>query len=185
MANDESSGANSDELTHVPAEKTAAVATALVGFEIDPNYKKWPVLDPSVRYKRGQLDVRQELRVDMDLDLPDYSGPFKSDLRFTDFSREQLVRMLTMCDEYRQVWVGAWLDEVENYFGRRERLDIESRPCSTSSCLSPSLSRVSPQLDLSDSSANRPWVMQISASITPCPSLLNRNSSSCPKSSWS
>ena len=62
---------------------------------------------------------------DLGIDLPDYSGPFKPDLRFTDFSRDQLVRMLDMCDEYRHVWVGAWLDEVENYFGRTVRLDIE------------------------------------------------------------
>ena len=114
-----------DTLTHVPVEKAAAVAEALVDFEIDPNYKKWPRLDPDARYKRDQLDIRQELRVDQEIDLPDYSGPFKSDLRFTDFTREQLVRMLTMCDEYRRVWVGAWLDEVENYFGRRERITIE------------------------------------------------------------
>ncbi len=114
-----------NQLTHVPAEKATTVAGALVGFEIDPNYKKWPVLDPDARYKRAQVDIRQELKVDPAVDLPDYSGPFKPDLRFTDFSREQLVRMLEMCDDYRSVWVGAWLDEVENYFGRQERLDIE------------------------------------------------------------
>jgi hypothetical protein len=112
-------------MTHVPAEKASAVATALVDFEIDPNFKKWPVLDPTAHYERDKLDIRQELDVDTAIELPDYSGPFKSDLRFIDFSAEQLVRMLAMCDEYRQVWVGAWLDEVQNYFGRRERLEIE------------------------------------------------------------
>ena len=35
------------------------------------------------------------------------------------------VRMLEMNDEYRQVWVGAWLDEAEECFGRAERLEIE------------------------------------------------------------
>jgi hypothetical protein len=106
-------------------EKAHAVGEALVDFEIDPNYKKWPVLDPEARYEVGRLDGRQELTVDPDIDLPDYSGPFRSDLRFTDFSREQLVRMLEMCDDYRRVWVGAWLDEVELKFGRQDRLDIE------------------------------------------------------------
>ena len=113
-----------ERFAHVPVEKAAAVANALVDFEIDPDYKKWPVLDPDVHYKRDS-STSQELTVDPDVDLPDYSGPFKPDLRFTDFSPEQLVRMLAMCDEYRQVWVGAWLDEVENNFGRRERLTIE------------------------------------------------------------
>ena len=125
MTGDDAMTQGSNELTHVPAEKAPAVAKALVGFEIDPNFKKWPVLDPDVRYKRGKLDIRQELKVDPAIGLPDYSGPFKPDLRFTDFSREQLVRMLEMCNDYRAVWVGAWLDEVENYFGRQERLDIE------------------------------------------------------------
>ena len=118
-------GTDPSALTHVPVERAAAVANALVDFEIDPNFKKWPVLDPAVHHKRDSLDIRQELTVDPEVDLPDYSGPFKPDLRFTDFSPEQLVRMLAMCDEYRQVWVGAWLDEVENHFGRRERLTIE------------------------------------------------------------
>lgn len=117
--------ANEDAMSHIPAEKAAAVADALLDFKIDPSFKKWPVLEPDVHYERDKLDIRQELVVDPNLDLPDYSGPFKSDLRFTDFSSEQLVRMLVMCDEYRQVWVGAWLDEVEQNFGRRERIVIE------------------------------------------------------------
>lgn len=122
---DDETGATSNELSQVAVEKSAAVAGALVDFEIDSSYKKWPVLDPEVHYKRGPLDVRQELKVDPTIDLPDYSGPFRADLRFTDFSHEQLVRMLAMCDEYRRVWVGAWLDEVERYFGRQERLAVE------------------------------------------------------------
>ena len=40
---------SANELTHVPAEKASAVAEALVDFQIDPNYKKWPVLDPDAR----------------------------------------------------------------------------------------------------------------------------------------
>lgn len=124
LANDEdATGPNA--FSHVPVQKAAAVGEALVDFEIDPNFKKWPVLDPDVHYRREQLDIRQELTAAQDVNLPDYSGPFKSDLRFIDFSPEQLVRMLAMCDEYREVWVGAWLDEVQNYFGRWERLTIE------------------------------------------------------------
>jgi hypothetical protein len=127
MTDDEAVSTNdpSAELTHVPTEKAQAVANALLDFEIDPNFQKWPVLDPEARYEIGQLDIRQQLVVDPEVDLPDYSGPFKADLRFTDFSREQLVRMLAMCDDYRRVWVGAWLEEVERNYGRRERLDIE------------------------------------------------------------
>ena len=101
------------------------VAGALLDFQIDPNYKKWPVVDPDLKIKIDKLDRRHEPREEADLELPDYSGPFQEDLRFTDFSREQLVRMLQMCDDYRSVWAGAWLEETELEYGREERLDIE------------------------------------------------------------
>jgi hypothetical protein len=100
--------------------------TEFLGFEVDlASYRKFPVLDPAARYLKGARDIRQELKVDPAIDLPDYSGPFKPDLRFTDFSREQLVQMLRMNDEYLHVWVGAWLEGAEIRFGRAERLDIE------------------------------------------------------------
>ncbi len=107
-------------------DRVAQVGAALPDFEIDfESFKIWPVLDPSVHYKKEVFDNRQDLKVMPGVDLPDYSGPFKADLRFTDFSREQLVNMLAMNDEYLHVWVGAWLDEVEDRFGRDERLDLE------------------------------------------------------------
>ena len=115
----------SDDETRDEFNKATAVASILDSCQVDADYKKWPVLDPGARYKIGPVDIRQELVVDPEVDLPDYSGPFKPDLRFTDFSREQLVRMLAMCDEYRRVWIAAWLDEVEGTYGRQERLDIE------------------------------------------------------------
>jgi hypothetical protein len=108
------------------ADKQAIVGAALLDFDVDlEHYKKFPVLDPSARYLKGALDQRQELRADPDADLPDYGGPFREDLRFTDFSRRQLVDMLVMNDEYLQVWIGAWLEEAEARFGRDEMLEIE------------------------------------------------------------
>lgn len=99
--------------------------TALLEYRVDPNYKKWPVADPNVRIKLGKRDIRHELLVDPERELPDYSGPFREDLRFSDFSAEQLIRMLHMCNDYRVVWTGAWLEESEHRYGRAERLDIE------------------------------------------------------------
>jgi len=107
-------------------EHNASVGQALDIFDVDlENYIKFPVLDPSARYKQERFDIRQELKVDPNVDLADYSGPFKADLRFTDFSREQLVRMLAMNDEYLKVWLDAWLEEIEKRYGRAEMLDIE------------------------------------------------------------
>jgi len=94
-------------------------------FEVDPNFRKFPVQEPPAKILKGRLDDRQEIRTDRGLDLPDYGGAFREDLRFTDFSKELLVDMLRMNAEYRQVWIGAWLAEVENVFGRDELLDME------------------------------------------------------------
>jgi hypothetical protein len=107
-------------------DKQAVVGAALDGFTIDTeNFKKFPVLDPLARYRKTTFDNRQELRADLGIDLPDYSGPFREDLRFTDFSSELLVDMLRMNDGYLAVWIGGWLEEAEATFGRDEMLDIE------------------------------------------------------------
>ena len=110
----------------ITSERGPDVGNALLDYVVPADFIKYPVLDSSARFPldTAKLDRRQ-LPGDPTVDLPDYSGPFRADLRFTDFSREQLVRMLDMNDEYMHVWVGAWLDEAEQRFGRDERLEIE------------------------------------------------------------
>ncbi len=107
-------------------DRGADVGSALFDYVVPAGFTKFPVADPSARFplRPENLDRRQEPG-DPSVDLPDYSGPFRADLRFTDFSREQLVKMLEMNDEYMHVWVGAWLEEAEVRFGREERLEIE------------------------------------------------------------
>lgn len=48
----------------------------------------------------GKMDKRGELIVQPDVNLDDYSGPFRPDLRLTDFSRETLARMYLMYHQY-------------------------------------------------------------------------------------
>lgn len=109
-------------------ESDAPVATGdpLTDYVVPDEFIKYPVLDTSARFllDPARFD-RRHLPGDPDVDLPDYSGPFRSDLRFTDFSTDTLLRMLEMNIEYRRVWVGAWLDEAEAAFGREERLELE------------------------------------------------------------
>jgi len=45
-------------------------------------------------------DIRGEIKVDPNVELKDYSGPFKPDLRYTDFSREQLAKLYKLAHEY-------------------------------------------------------------------------------------
>ncbi len=51
-------------------------------------------IDPNKR------DMRGEPQIDPNVTLEDYSGPFRPDLRITDFSREQLARMFLMCHKH-------------------------------------------------------------------------------------
>ena len=81
------------------------------------NFKKFPVVDPPGTHKPTGPDTRAHIRVEASDELPDYSGPFKADLRFSDFSNQALVNMMAMSDEYYRVCVEAWADEVATATG--------------------------------------------------------------------
>lgn len=81
------------------------------------NFKKFPVVDPPGTHKPSGPDTRWDIKVDESRELPDYSGPFRADLRFSDFSNGALVNMLAMSDEYYRVCVQAWADEVAKRYG--------------------------------------------------------------------
>ena len=90
------------------------------------NFKKFPVVDPPGTHKPSGPDTRWDIRPDDSMELPDYSGPFKADLRFSDFSNEALVNMLAMSDEYYRVCVQAWADEVAKRYGHDLMVEIQS-----------------------------------------------------------
>jgi len=56
------------------------------------NYHKFSRVDDNVTYPKTTLDIRQELDSDSGAELPDYSGPYRADLRFTDFSKDALEK---------------------------------------------------------------------------------------------
>src|SRR5215218_6183076 len=77
------------------------------------NYPKFPRVDDSTTYPKTRLDIRQELDVDSGAELADYSGPYRGDLRFTDFSAEALAtRFLPWSEAYIQLCVDGWFPEV-------------------------------------------------------------------------
>ena len=96
-----------------------------IGVDLD-DYKKFPRVDDNVTYKKKGHDVRGEIRDDPNVDLPDYSGPFKADLRFSDFTKGQFVRMLSMSYEYYVVLVEAWAAEVGSRYGDEAMQDLQS-----------------------------------------------------------
>ncbi len=70
-------------------------------------------MDDDVTYPKADLDIRQQLDVDSGAQLPDYSGPYRADLRFTDFSKEALAtRFLPWSERYLQTCVDGWATEV-------------------------------------------------------------------------
>jgi len=95
------------------------------------NFKKFPVVDPPGTHKPTGVDTRAQIQVDSSAELPDYSGPFKSDLRFSDFSNPALVNMIAMSDEYYRVCVSAWADEVAKGYGPEMMREIQTEAWET------------------------------------------------------
>jgi hypothetical protein len=90
------------------------------------NFPKFPRVDDDVTYAKGALDIRDQLDVDSGAELPDYSGPYRADLRYTDFSREALAtRFLPWAEAYREACIDAWSAEVGDRYGSEVAAEIE------------------------------------------------------------
>ncbi len=90
------------------------------------NYPKFARVDDHVTYAKAGLDIRQQLDADSGAELPDYSGPYRADLRFTDFSTEALAtRLLPWSDRYLQLCVDGWAAEVAKRYGAETMAEIE------------------------------------------------------------
>jgi hypothetical protein len=90
------------------------------------HFKKFPVVDPPGKYKKEGHDTRSDISPDDSLGLPDYSGPFNRNLRFSDFSNDALMNMLGMSDEYYRVCIEGWADSVAERYGRDDMQQIQS-----------------------------------------------------------
>ena len=90
------------------------------------NYPTFDRVDDDVTYPRGALDIRAETDVDSGAELDDYSGPYRPDLRYTDFSREALAgRFLPWSEAYLQLCVDGWATEVAARYGAEAMSEIE------------------------------------------------------------
>jgi len=90
------------------------------------NYPKFSRVDDNVTYARTTTDVRQEIDVDSGAELPDYSGAYRADLRFTDFSIEALAtRFVPWAEEYLLLCVNGWAAEVARRYGAETMAEIE------------------------------------------------------------
>ncbi len=89
------------------------------------NYKKFPRLDDTVTYKKQGRDHRADIAVDESLELADYSGPFRADLRFSDFSNDALISMYSLSYEYYMLLVDSWSAEVERRYGTEAKDELQ------------------------------------------------------------
>jgi hypothetical protein len=90
------------------------------------NFPKFSRVDDTVTYAKADLDIRQQLDVDSGAELPDYSGAWRADLRFTDFSTEALAtRFLPWSEKYMQLCVDGWAGEVTRRYGAAAMAEIE------------------------------------------------------------
>src|SRR5262245_11818568 len=80
----------------------------MLGVEL-VNYPKCSRVDDAVTYKKKALDIRQQLDVESGAELADYSGPWRPDLRYTDFSNEALgTKFIPWSEAYMQLCVDGW-----------------------------------------------------------------------------
>jgi hypothetical protein len=90
------------------------------------NYPKFPRVDDNVTYRKTNLDIRPQLDCDSGAELPDYSGPYKADLRYTDFSKDALAnKFLPWSEAYTQLCVDGWAREVAKRYGAETMAEIE------------------------------------------------------------
>jgi hypothetical protein len=90
------------------------------------NFPKFPRVGDGVTYPKAGLDIRYQLDVDSGAELPDYSGAYRLDLRFTDFSKEALAtKFVPWSALYLQLVVDGWAAEVAKRYGTETMAEIE------------------------------------------------------------
>ncbi|MBV8958446.1 MAG: hypothetical protein JO087_06730, partial [Actinobacteria bacterium] len=110
---------------HLEDDVVADDFVLMLGVDLN-NYPKFPRVDDAVTYAKTDLDIRQDVAVDSGAELPDYSGPYRADLRFTDFSAEALAtKFLPWSEAYMQLCVDGWSAEVGKRYGAETAAEIE------------------------------------------------------------
>src|SRR5262245_43416067 len=110
---------------HLDDDGVADDCVLMLGVDLN-HYPKFPRVDDTVTYPNKDLDVRYELDARSVAELADYSGPWRSDLRYTDFSNDALVtRIIPWSAAYLQLCVDGWANEISQRFGATTMAEIE------------------------------------------------------------
>lgn len=112
---------------HLEAKKVVQEDFVLMlGVDLE-NYPKFPkAVGDEVTFPVGATDIRHELGVDSGVELDDYSGPWRADFRFSDFSRDALAtKVLPYSEDYLIATVDAWFAEVSKRYGPETAAELE------------------------------------------------------------
>jgi hypothetical protein len=110
---------------HLEGDVVADDFVLMLGVDLE-NYPKFPRVDDGVTYPVAQTDIRQQTDVDSGAELADYSGEYRPDLRFTDFSKEALAtRFIPFGDDYNVLCLDAWAAEVSKRYGPDAMAEVE------------------------------------------------------------
>jgi hypothetical protein len=109
---------------HLDEDVVADDFVLMLGVDL-VNFPKFAKVDDTVTYPKAALDIRYEMR-DSGPELDDYSGPYRQDLRYTDFSKEFLAsKVIPWSERYLQLCVDGWSAEVANRYGAETSAEIE------------------------------------------------------------
>jgi hypothetical protein len=110
---------------HLEAGVVADDFVLMLGVDLT-NFPKFSRVDDAVTYAKADLDIRQQLDVDSGAELSDYSGPYRAELRFTDFSRQALAtKFLPWSELYLQLCVDGWATADAKRYGTEAMAEIE------------------------------------------------------------
>ena len=110
---------------HLEEDVVADDFVLMLGVDL-VNFPKFPRVDDDITYPKRDLDIRQELDTDSGAELPDYSGEYRADLRFTDFSRDALAtKFIPWSAHYLQICVDGWAAEIAKRYGAETMAEIE------------------------------------------------------------
>ena len=109
---------------HLDGDVVADDFVLMLGVDL-VNFPKFPKVDDDVTYPKKDLDIRYQMR-ESGAELTDYSGPYRQDLRYTDFTDEFLAtKVIPWSELYMLLCVDGWSAEVGRRYGADTAAEIE------------------------------------------------------------
>lgn len=111
---------------HLEEEYVADDFVLMLGVDLVDYPKFDKAVAPGVTFPKKDLDIRHERDVESGAELEDYRGPYRPDLRYTDFSTGALAeKLIPWSEAYLVACIGGWQNEVAKRYGTETMAEIE------------------------------------------------------------